>query len=97
MKITGGKPPEGQEVYLRTQKTQGKDAVGDGQNAEGVKKAADQVELSGRAKEVENLKAEIAALPEIRQEKVEAIKKAIESGNYRIDPGKIAERIIDEL
>jgi negative regulator of flagellin synthesis FlgM len=96
MKITGGKPPEGQEVYLRTQKTQGKDAIAEGQNGDGVRKA-DQVELSGKAREVENLRAEIGALPEVRQERVEAIRKAIESGNYRIDPGKIAEKIIDEL
>ncbi len=96
MKITGGKPPEGQEVYLRAQKTQGKDAVGEGQSGDGVRKA-DQVELSGKAREVENLRAEIGALPEVRQERVEAIRKAIESGNYRIDPGKIAEKIIDEL
>ncbi len=96
MKITGGKPPEGQEVYLRTQKTQGKDAAAEGQSGESTRKA-DQVELSGKAREVENLRAEIGALPEVRQERVEAIRKAIEAGNYRIDPGKIAEKMIDEI
>ena len=96
MRITGGKPPEGQDVYLRAQKIQGKDATVDGQNVAGVKKT-DQVELSGRAREVEDLKAGIRSIPDIRRDRVDAIKKAIESGNYRVDPGKIAEKMLEEL
>jgi len=34
--------------------------------------------------------------PEIRQDKVDSLKQALESGNYKLDPGKIAESMIDE-
>ena len=36
------------------------------------------------------------ASPEIRQELVNNLKQAIQSGTYELDPGKIAQSIIDE-
>ncbi|NOX21366.1 MAG: flagellar biosynthesis anti-sigma factor FlgM [Nitrospirae bacterium] len=99
MKIYGNRPPEGQDVYLRTEKTQGKDAIEKVQQTEKLSKAKgrDRVELSDKAKEVESIKKAIEALPDVRTERVEAIKKAIETGTYRIEPEKIVNKLFEEL
>ncbi len=98
MKVTGGRPLEGQDVYLKTQKTKGKDAVAEGRSGDAKKTGAkDRVDLSGRAREVEDLKAEIQNIPDVRKDRVEAVRKSVESGNYRIDPGKIAGKLLEEL
>ncbi|HEC96981.1 MAG TPA: flagellar biosynthesis anti-sigma factor FlgM [Nitrospirae bacterium] len=97
MKIYGGKPPEGQDVYLRAQKAQGKDATGKSEQLQGSKRVADRVEVSGKAKEINEMKAEIQRLPEVRTDRVETIRQAIESGTYGIDPGKILSRMLEEI
>lgn len=50
-----------------------------------------------RAKEIDDLREAVRALPEVRTEKVTAVKKAIESGTYVVDAAKIAQRMIDEM
>ena len=97
MKIYGGKPPEGQDVYLRTQKLQGKDATGKSEQLQGSKRVADRVEVSGKAKEINEMKAEIQKLPEVRTDRIETIRQAIESGTYGIDPEKILSKMLEEL
>ncbi|NOZ25519.1 MAG: flagellar biosynthesis anti-sigma factor FlgM [Nitrospirae bacterium] len=97
MKIYGGKPADGQEVYLRVQKAQGKDATGKAQPLQGSKTIADRVEVSGKAKEISEMKAEIRKLPEVRTDKVEAIRQAIESGTYRVDPAKVLRKMLEEI
>jgi negative regulator of flagellin synthesis FlgM len=47
----------------------------------------------------ENTKALIAkalSFPETRQDKIEALRRAITSGEYRIEPDKVAEAILHE-
>lgn len=57
--------------------------------------ATDQVALSQRAEEVKAARAALAATPEIRHERVAELKAEIESGEYKVDPHKVAERILD--
>ena len=45
----------------------------------------------------EEIKAEMNKLPDVRLDKIKRIKKAIDSGNYRIDSYKLAARIIEEI
>lgn len=52
---------------------------------------------AARAKEISDLKDAVRALPEVRLDKVAAIRKAIESGTYVVDAAKIAQRMIDEI
>ena len=58
---------------------------------------SDQVHLSGKAKELEELKQVIHQMPEIRTDKVEALKKAIQEGSYQVDSLKIAGKILEEI
>ena len=55
---------------------------------------ADQVVLSQRAAEIQAAKEALAAVPEVRQEKIAALKRRIAEGTYEIDAEGIADKII---
>ncbi len=95
MKIYGNKPP-GKDVYLSTQKAGGAEASPEKTQVEkaGV---TDRVDLSGKAKELADLKNTINQFPEVRTEKVQAIEKQVSEGTYAVDSRKVAGRMIDEL
>ena len=56
----------------------------------------DIVDISGKSELFSAAKKEIDKIPEIRGEKVESLKEKIDSGEYKIDEGKIADRIIKD-
>jgi negative regulator of flagellin synthesis FlgM len=53
------------------------------------------IELSPQAKQLNALEQQIHALPEVNQQRVDAIKQALEAGTYDIHPDKIASKILD--
>lgn len=55
----------------------------------------DGVVLSQRAQEVQRARAALAETPEIRQGRVAELRAKIEAGTYRVDPDKVAERILN--
>lgn len=57
----------------------------------------DRVSLSSESRELQAAKDAVAAVPDIREEKVAAIKTAIESGSYEINPGGIAEKMVGSI
>lgn len=95
MKING-KLPEGQDVYLRTQKVQRQEAQE--KDAAGVKTdTKDTINLSGRSRELRGIKEGIEKLPDVRAEKVDKLKEAVANGTYTIDPVKIAKKMLEEI
>lgn len=96
MKINNNKPFDGVEVTLSTSKVGN---VKNGQNKlTGVKKQTeDVIEISKDSRKIADIANAIKNMPEIRAQKVEELKKVIESGNYTVDPRKLAEKIISEL
>ena len=54
----------------------------------------DQVVLSQRAVEIQRAKEALARVPEVRQNKVAALRKRIQEGNYQIDAAAIADKIL---
>jgi negative regulator of flagellin synthesis FlgM len=66
-------------------------------NANKADDSKDKISLSGEAKEINELKRLMSDLPEMRSDRIDALKKAIEAGNYNIDANKIAEKILEEL
>lgn len=54
----------------------------------------DQVSLSVQAKEVEKLKKEILAVPEVREEKVQELAKRISAGEYKVNAQDVAEKML---
>jgi len=97
MKIQGNSPLEGKDLLNKVQElNQSKNQVKKNETKKEGEPVSDRISLSGRAKEIAELKRQIDELPEIRAEKVEALKKAIENGTYEIDSLKVAQKILEE-
>jgi len=57
----------------------------------------DQAQLSGAHAEVQTLAAQAAQLPEVREERVHALRQALESGQYQTSTGLVAGALVDHL
>lgn len=44
--------------------------------------------------DIPSLEAQVLASPEVRQDKMEALRQAIQNGQYKVEPDKIAQAII---
>jgi len=58
--------------------------------------AGDSVSLSPQVRELQAAREALAGMPEIREEKVAAIRAQLEAGTYVVDGEKIAGRMIEE-
>ena len=96
MKISGNKPPDSKDVYVKAPQGAKGDSVSQKGAADRVG-VADRVEVSGKAAEIAELKGIISGMPDVRTDKVEAVTKSLANGTYRVDPGKIAGKMIDEI
>ncbi len=96
MKIYDNKPPQLQDLNQNVQKVVKQEAKEAPQKASKAS-ASDRVDISSKAREIAELMSVLSQMPDIRAEKVAEIKKAIESGNYEINPTKIAESILNEI
>jgi negative regulator of flagellin synthesis FlgM len=56
----------------------------------------DETDISRDARRTEEFITVISSLPDFRNDKINSVRDSIESGTYRIDSGKIAERILEE-
>ena len=56
----------------------------------------DKASLSVDTLSLSSLQAKALAAPEIRQDKVEALRQAIQNGDYRVEPDKVARAILDQ-
>lgn len=56
--------------------------------------AADAVQLTETAGRLKEIEARLAELPDVDQARVEALRKRIESGDYRPDPQRIAVKLV---
>lgn len=56
--------------------------------------STDTVELTSSAKLLERLEKTLAAMPDVDQARVDAVKSQIENGEYRIDSDQIADAML---
>jgi len=54
----------------------------------------DRVEISSRARELEGFKRDLAALPEVRLDRVALARQQLQYGSYRVDPLIIAQKMV---
>lgn len=54
----------------------------------------DQLQLSSEANSLRNIEQQLTKLPEVDEARVEALKLAIESGEYEINSSRIAEKLL---
>jgi flagellar biosynthesis anti-sigma factor FlgM len=65
--------------------------------AEGVGLSSDQAQFSVDGEKVQQLKADLAGLPDLRQERVVALSQAIEQGSYSVSDQQIAQAMSSDL
>jgi negative regulator of flagellin synthesis FlgM len=56
----------------------------------------EKVDLSTKAREIEQITVQLADTPDIREDKVRALRAQIEQGTYRVGGEKIAEKMVGE-
>jgi negative regulator of flagellin synthesis FlgM len=61
------------------------------------KLAPDEVVLSTEAKEFSQMLQKLKAMPEVRQDKVQAIEGQLASGTYQVDSKAVAQKILQSL
>ncbi|MBI4667532.1 MAG: flagellar biosynthesis anti-sigma factor FlgM [Nitrospinae bacterium] len=102
MKVFGADPNYNQarveDLKKRDQAAAAKSAKYEsGGAASAESKTSATVAVSGFAKEVSKAGTEVRNTPDIRREKVEAIKEKISKGEYYVSSEKIAGKIIDDI
>ena len=60
----------------------------------GEQSDSDRLELSVRSREISHLNDLIQSTPDIREDKVEKVRRELESGTYNVKAEKIAEKIL---
>lgn len=58
---------------------------------------ADRVELSAGSQDVQKAKAILAQTPDVRADKVQALREKIADGDYTVDPHRIADSLLTSL
>lgn len=53
-------------------------------------------EVSARAKEMANAHAVAKSAPDVREDKIAALKKQIAEGRYKVDADAVADRMLDD-
>jgi flagellar biosynthesis anti-sigma factor FlgM len=76
--------------------SQGSTSVGNQSSANGVL-GEDQAQLSGTHAQVQVLTAQALQLPEVRQEKVNALRQVVQEGSYQPSSDQIAEAVFNNL
>ncbi|KAF1685576.1 flagellar biosynthesis anti-sigma factor FlgM [Pseudoxanthomonas broegbernensis] len=57
--------------------------------------AGDSLRLTGEATGLQALQRELSAAPAVDSARVAEVRQAVESGSYRIDPARIADRMLE--
>lgn len=97
MKIDGNSPVERKDLYSGVHEVDKHQETKKKKDVEKADSEKDKISLSGKAKEISELKATIDQIPDVRTDKIDAVKHAIDTGNYNIDARKIAQKILEEL
>lgn len=66
-----------------------------GSKAPGTSNVEDKTSLSVDTLSVNSLEAQALASPPVRQNRVDALRQSIQNGDYRVEPDKIAQSILE--
>jgi len=96
MRIDGQAPPY---VVNITRTQQPSEPVQSGQQGAVPAKPASQerVVISPHMREIDRLKQEMTAIPEVRPDKVALAKQQMQYGSYRVDSALVAQRLMDSM
>lgn len=77
----------------RGERAAGSDKAKEGGRAE-PSPAASSVQLTDTATNLKQVEARIRDLPDVDRKRVESVRQRIESGNYQVNAGRLADRLI---
>jgi len=78
----------------QSQRITGKSNTGSSQN-NATNVSADTVNLTGTASKLRGLEQQLTELPVVDGQRVDAIKREIANGSYKIDAAKVADKMIE--
>lgn len=87
MKINNIQTGKINQYYKQMQKKQ----------AEKKQSKDDSTQISAKAKEIMTARAELKEMPQVREEKVAALKEKVQSGNYQVDSKAVAAKILNNV
>jgi len=67
-----------------------------GGKSSGATSPQDKAIFSSDSLDLASLQAQALAMPPVRQDRVEALRQAIQNGEYQVDPDKIAQSILQQ-
>jgi len=67
---------------------------GEGSAAAATSQTADHVTLTDSARSLQKIEEAVAKTPVVNASKVAAVKQAISSGTYKIDAGRVADKLL---
>jgi negative regulator of flagellin synthesis FlgM len=95
MKVSDTGNTAGEIIHLYKAQSQ-KAAEGEKPAGDAASVPEEKVSLSAQARDVQTIKKAINELPDVRKEKVDALKKQIREGSYDVNGEKIAQKMIGE-
>ena len=90
MEITGKVPPLAKTPYVKQSAKQTE------KQAAAPAAKGDRVALSSQARELQAARDAVARMDAVDHEKVARIKDQIAAGTYKVDAGRIADKMVDE-
>ena len=90
-------PNYGPQSAQESNRVSAQNSVAGGSSSANNALGEDQAQLSGAHVQVQALAAQASQLPEIREERVHALRLAVESGQYRADPETTAGAIFAHM
>jgi negative regulator of flagellin synthesis FlgM len=84
------------QMIQQYQKSEPVRSEGDKPASGGAAIATERVDLSAKAQEFQRIRQLLDQVPDVREGKVQELKAQIESGNYKVDAGKIATKMLGE-
>jgi flagellar biosynthesis anti-sigma factor FlgM len=96
MKIDGNKPNIDNKTILNDKKVDNIKTENNKRTVISSDISSDRVNLSSKARDFHKIAEVIKHTPDIREERVNELKEAIEKGTYKADSKKIAEKMILE-
>lgn len=98
MKVYGG-GDEGSRIHAFLQRIQRAEETlnKEHKRAESISPKGERVEISPQAREIQRLRAALEEIPDVRQKRVQEIRKLIQEGRYEVDLDAVSDRLLQAL
>ena len=93
-KISGIDPAQVLSVGAGRPIQRPQDAVSGGTSSDTSKGNSQNVQITGTARQLSDLDQKVRSLPDVNEEKVAALRSAIEQGTYQVRPQHIADQLM---